>query len=154
MIEVIGDKLWQWDTGRTVRVTVPQGADIYEVHFHNGTTENALVGVIKTENGEITSEIPNIFLQSSNNITIYSVTVDESGERTEESLTVSVTARPKPDDYVYTETEVLNYTSLNKRLEALENGSGMTAEIKDGILYIDSPGTEGAEIIDGILHIK
>lgn len=116
MIEVIGGKLWQWDTGRTVKMTPKQGASIYEVHFDNGTTDNALVGVVKIENNEITSEIPNIFLQTSNIITVYSVCVDESGERTEESLTVSVNSRPKPDDYVYTETEVKTWDRLEAEI--------------------------------------
>lgn len=158
MIEVIGGKLWQWDTGRKVRLTAPWGAEIYEVHFDNDTTDNALVGVVKFENGIVTSEIPNILLQSSNNLTIYSVSVDENGRRTEKRLTVAVKRRPKPDDYVYTETEVKNWDSLEKKINAaidtLNEEIDTLNEEKESGKFDGADGQDGKDGQDGYTPVK
>lgn len=42
MIEVIGGKLQQWDSGRKIRL-VPDGVNVTEFHFENNYTTKALV---------------------------------------------------------------------------------------------------------------
>lgn len=122
MIKPIGGALWQWDTGRSVEISARPGCTVDEVHFYNGTTENALVGVLHDDGEKITAQIPNLFLQSANNLVVYSIMVDDDGEQTTESLTVCVNKKPKPDDYVYTETEVLTWKALDDRIKAIEEG--------------------------------
>ena len=119
MIKLVGGDLWQWDSGRKVEIKPKAGSTVDAVHFFNGTTENAKVGILKDDGS---AEIPNVFLQSSNNVVVYSVMVNESGEQTTESVVFSVNRREKPDDYVYTETEVLKWESLDERLKKVEEG--------------------------------
>lgn len=49
---------------------------------------------------------------------------------TEHHAEIFVLYRPKPDDYVYTETEVLNYAYLDERLNALE-GEGLANAVAE-----------------------
>ena len=63
-------------------------------------------------------------------IRAYLVMSTSNGERTVYSRTFFVESRPKPAGYVYTETETLNYSSLDKRLKKLE-GDGLTAALND-----------------------
>lgn len=122
MIKPVGGELWQWDTGRTVEVKAKPGCTVDEVHFFNGTTETALIGIVENVDGIVEANIPNVFLQSANNLVVYSVMVDPDGERTTESATFAVNKREKPDDYVYTETELLSWGVLDQRIKALEEG--------------------------------
>ncbi len=104
MIKVIGGALWQWDTGRKVQIIARGGYTISGVQFFNGTTENALRGILLADN---TAEIPNEFMQTANNLTVYAVMEHKNGERTIESVVLGVRKRKKPDDYIYTPTDVL-----------------------------------------------
>lgn len=124
MIRIIDGRLFQWDTARKCETIPREGETVDEVHFYNGTTENALVGVIS---GGV-SEIPNIFLQAPRIITIYAVMINADGERTTETAKFPVEARPKPDGYVYTETEVATWASFDERLKKVEENGKITDE--------------------------
>lgn len=123
MIKSVTRTLWQWSVGRFVKIIPPEGITVDEVHFYNGTTENALIGVHKADGDAIISEIPNILLQSSNNLTVYAMMTDSTGETTVECTTFGVRKRPKPDDYVYSETEVKSWYNLVSRVDELEKAS-------------------------------
>lgn len=120
MIKVVGGSLYQWDTGRKVSVQKRDGVSIAQVHFSHSGMQNALVTVPQEESGGVTAEIPNILLQSAQNLTVYAVVVDSDERKTIIDRTFSVVSRPKPEDYVYTETEVLNYDKLEKRIKKIE----------------------------------
>lgn len=126
MIRPIGGALWQWDSGRRVEITPRPGCTVDAVNFYNGTTEKALVGVLHNDGEVFTAKIPNLLLQSDNNLIVYSIMIDDDGAQTTESMTLGVNEKPKPDDYVYTETEILTWTELDGRIkvieEALETG--------------------------------
>lgn len=119
-IDVIGPLLYQWGLERKIKIIPPEGIEIDEVHFAHQYDTEALVVKTKTEDGELVADIPNILLQSSLPITIWLV----SGNQTICDDILTVTPRAKPADYVYAETEVLRYESLEARIAALENGGG------------------------------
>ena len=123
MIELIDGKLHQWDTGRKVKVSL-EGKTVSEVHFSTIALENALVVLPYEENGIIVAEIPNILLQNKWDICVHVVSTTEDCERTIGKRTFGVCHRPKPEDYVYTETEVLTWESLDERIKNLEKGIG------------------------------
>jgi ABC-type amino acid transport substrate-binding protein len=126
---LIGGRLYQWDTGRKVKVS-DKCKPVSEVHFSTLGDGNALVVLpYETENGTV-ANIPNILLQSNLGICVYVVSAAEDGESTITKRTFSVATRPKPEDYIYTETEVLNYTHLENRLNALE-GDGIAQAVAD-----------------------
>lgn len=124
VIETIGGKLYQWDTGRKVRITM-RDKPVIEVHFAHDNNENALVvQPVPAGNGVCEASIPNILLQSAENVSIYAVTQIDDCMMTASKCVARVTAREKPESYVYTETETLNYTTLATRLDEVEQSVG------------------------------
>ena len=107
----IQNKLWQWDTDIFIEVD-----SLCEVHFAAAGSSDAYVVESKLEDGRYLAAIPNILLQECKDIFIYVM----RGDDTLESKRVSIVSRPKPDDYVYTETEIKDYADLEKRIAALE----------------------------------
>lgn len=91
--------LFQWS-----RDIVLEFDQIYageEVHFSNNKA-NSLNKKID-ENGEVT--IPNILLTESIPIEVYLFITDEQEQYTKKKKILQVIARPKPEDYIYTEEE-------------------------------------------------
>lgn len=118
MIKLIGEQLYQWDTGRCVEIT---SLDVNEVHFSNCKKSDALV--VEAIDG--TAPIPNILLQENQSIRVYAVIKDKSGnEQTVDFCRLKITERERPADYVYTEVEIKNYDALEARIKALEENGG------------------------------
>ena len=110
MIKIIPDKecgLTQWDLNRKVIVTGYEGGA--EVHFASPGDDHGAY-VVKLVDGQ--AEIPNILLTMAGTINVYVYPAD----RTVFATALWVMAREKPDDYVYTETEVLSYKTLDEKI--------------------------------------
>lgn len=90
------------------------------MHFCNEDSESALVCKATVENSVATAFIPNILLQSDKELTVYAVITTDDDRRTVERNTFRVFERKRPDDYVYTETEVFSYKALEDRVKKLE----------------------------------
>lgn len=112
MIKLIGGELWQWDTGRQVQVT----SDANEVHFGCCIGNDALIVAVV----DGVADIPNILLQRSLDIKAWCVVCSDTCAKTIHEVVFDVNARNKPSDYVYTETEVKNYDTLEKLIKELE----------------------------------
>lgn len=110
---------YQWDTNQQILVTV----DCSEVHFTNDD-EKALVVEVRELLGHKYVTVPNILLQEAKCITAYAYE-----GHTKYQKTFRVIARAKPDDYVYTETEVLSYKEISDRQKALEAEHNALKEI-------------------------
>lgn len=126
-LQVLGQKpyFWQWDTGQKL---VVDNRDCGEVHFDNGTTDKALVVQIKSDkDGNRVAEVPNILLQMAKPLKAYLFQETENGAMTSTLYPFQVLARAKPEDYVYTETEILSYSNLARRINELEK-NGVSAE--------------------------
>ena len=116
-LQVLGPKpyFWQWDSGQKLEV---HDVTCGEVHFCNGTSDCALVVKIKTEpDGTRVVEVPNILLQTARPIKAYLYQRQADGAQTRTQYKIQVLPRTRPDDYVYTETEVLNYATLKDELD-------------------------------------
>ena len=109
------DYLYQWDINRSVRVSDPS---VTEVHFCNRTGDCSLVTKVYANptDSELYADIPNILLQSPFDIRVFAYC--DCYTKVEE--TFKVKARTKPDDYVYTETEVITVQTIEKRMDELE----------------------------------
>lgn len=122
-MKVLGTALYQWEIGRKICITPAPGTTVSAVHFaHPGDSEAPTV-IPREENGLIVADIPNYLLQSGRSIVAFLVDVDENKIETTSDRIFSVINRPKPADYVYTETEVLTWYSLEKRIKNLEENS-------------------------------
>lgn len=97
MIEIDGNELYQWDTGRRVVVT---GIEVEHVHFANqGDSKAVIMGAV-----DIHAQIPDFLLQSGKQLCVYAV----KDGITVESKTFYVKKRERPENYVY-EDDRRNY---------------------------------------------
>lgn len=134
MIEVIGRPLKQWELGRKIRILADE--PFTEVHFAQTGDAEALVVEPKEENGVIVADIPNILLQSHRKLFVWLVLSTDDSKENVEMAGFYIETKPKPSDYVYTETEIKNYEALEKRIKAIEasgGGGGTGADGKDGV---------------------
>ncbi len=137
-VKIIGTSLRQWETGRKLQVIYKSIAAATHLEFTNKGKENAFVVIPKEEDGIVVADIPNILLQSDQDIVVYYV--NASGDKTEviEECVISVKKRPKPDDYVYTESEVLNYTTLSARVDQIEKNGVSDNQVEVAVKkYLD-----------------
>lgn len=128
-------QLYQWDTGRVIEVFLVSREEVDEIHVYNGTTDSAIVLETWTENGRTYAKIPDILLQSDNNLDIYVTSHTDIGENTTQHVNVTVLSRVKPDDYVYTEEELRTWFSLEERIKELENSGKVLPEITEADDY-------------------
>lgn len=105
-IKIIGGPLSQWDLNRQVELA--SDAQIDEVHFAKSGDKSALV-VIPVDG---VANIPNIHLQNARNLIVYAV----GNDRTIGFAVFGVSARAKPEDYIYTETETLTFRALEEQI--------------------------------------
>lgn len=103
------DKFYQWDLNRKLIV---EDSSITQVHFSNAIYTTALV--CEVIDGIV--NVPNIILQDEFDIYVYGYDRDY----TKHSATFNVVKRTKPESYVYTETEILNYNVLLDRINELD----------------------------------
>ena len=90
-IKIVDGVLYQWDSGRKVRITTQQGESVDFVHYSNGNA----VEVVK-DGDSVIAPIPNILLQTAQSFAVYAVTISKDGTRTVYDCTFSVRAKPKP----------------------------------------------------------
>lgn len=105
---------YQWDIDR--RLIVEDSA-VSQVHFCNRTGECSLVCATFVENGVTLVNVPNILLQYNWGINVYAY----DSNYTKHSARFKVEQRSRPENYVYTETEVLNYINLLNRINEIDS---------------------------------
>ena len=109
-------EFFQWDLNQ--KVIVSEKVD--RVHFAiNGRIEATEVKEIEGQN---VADVPNIVLQSAGQLIVYAYIIGEGDEETITKVQECfwIKGRPKPPDYVYTETEVLSYETIRKELADIE----------------------------------
>ena len=103
------DHLYQWDLNR--KLIVP--STLTEVRFVQPGKSTALrVAVV-----DGTADVPNILLQASGMLTAFAFITDH----TVYAQTWQIDPMNKPDDYVYTATEILSWTTINDEAQAAIN---------------------------------
>ena len=112
---------YQWDIDRKLIV---EDASISEVHFCNQTDKYSLVCKTYIKDGLNLVNVPNILLQNDWRINVYAY----DSNYTKFSERFDVIQRCKPEDYVYTETEILNYNTLSDRIDAVDKNIGKTID--------------------------
>lgn len=117
MIEIDGNELYQWDTGRRVVVT---GIEVEHVHFANqGDSKAVIMGAV-----DIHAQIPDFLLQSGKQLCVYAV----KDGITVESKTFYVKKRERPENYVY-EDDRRNYIyELVENAEMAIYGANLAAD--------------------------
>ena len=156
-MKIIGSSLYQWEKGRQLQIFPLLNNTVSYVHFSNPGDREALVVKTKEENGVFVADIPNILLQSGANVIVYAVNISGESVETLVDCTFPVRKRAKPADYVYTETEVLNYAYLDKRLKDLE-GEGLAKAVaeylKENPVEAGATAEEAAQIAQNKRNIE
>lgn len=142
---------YQWDIDRKL---VIDDETITEVHFCNKTDSCSLVCEVYTEDGVRLVNVPNILLQTDWRINVYAY----DSKYTKHSTAFNVVARTKPADYVYTETETLNYNSLLERINSIEDDIGLAVKeyLDENPVEVEAGATEeeAAQIAANTAAIK
>ena len=135
MISLVGGELYQWDTGRIVKVVPDENVTVHEVHFSTKRMDYAYVLKTYTEDGVTYCAIPNIILQQTSRLLCYEVCENSDGEETIADVSFDIIKRNKPEDYVYTEQEHFTVVALENRLAKVEESAHIhkNKEVLDNI---------------------
>lgn len=114
-------EFYQWDTDRQLII---EDITISEVHFYKKLNECALVCEVFERDGLRLVNVPNILLQRSGEIRAYA----NCSCYTRKEARFKVIARGKPEDYVYTETEIKRWEDIESRLDEIEE-KGVSQEV-------------------------
>lgn len=120
MLELIGGaELWQWDTGRQIDCAGLQAGT--KVQFAYSDTQT-LSTAVKTADGANVADVPNQLLLRSGALMVYAYVTEAGGvSYTKYAARLNVQARPKPDDYVYTPTEVQSWQTIRDEIGDLDD---------------------------------
>lgn len=116
--------LWQWDTGRRLRV----GSGVEQIHYQNralGCSVDVDVGA------DGTAIIPDELLQDCHTLTAYVYVTDDTGAYTMEQQDFIVHKRAKPAGYVYTPTDQMTLQMIQRQIGDLAD---LTTEAKDTLV--------------------
>lgn len=141
------DHFYQWDLDRKLIV---EDAEITQVHFCNRTEECSLVCETYTEDGLNIVNVPNILLQDNWRINVYAY----DRNYTKFSEVFDVMKRSKPESYVYTETEVLNYNTLLDKMNGIEeNIAGAVQDyLEENPVEVDLTGYATEAYVDAAIE--
>ena len=118
--------LWQWDTGRRVKIT--DGDGVKQIHYQNkcfGRSVDVDVG----DDG--TAIIPDELLQDWHPLTAYAYAADDAGGYTKVQVDFVVHKRARPSDYVYTPTDQMTLQMIQRQIGDLAD---LTTEAKDTLV--------------------
>lgn len=116
--------LWQWDTGRRLRV----GSGVEQIHYQN----RALGGSVDVDVGtDGTAIIPDELLQDCHTLTAYAYVTDDTGAYTMVQQDFIVHKRAKPAGYVYTPTDQMTLQTIQRQIGDLAD---LTTEAKDTLV--------------------
>lgn len=116
--------LWQWDTGRRLRV----GSGVEQIHYQNralGCSVDVDVGA------DGTAIIPDELLQDCHTLTAYAYVTDDTGAYTMVQQDFIVHKRAKPAGYVYTPTDQMTLQTIQSQIGDLAD---LTTEAKDTLV--------------------
>ena len=116
--------LWQWDTGRRLRV----GSGVEQIHYQNKCFGRSVDVDVGTDG---TAIIPDELLQDSHPLTAYAYVTDDTGAYTMVQQDFAVHKRAKPAGYVYTPTEQMTLRMIQRQIGDLAD---LTTEAKDTLV--------------------
>ena len=120
------EELWQWDTGRRVKIT--DGYGVKQVHYQNKFLCRS-VDVDVEDDG--TAIIPDELLQDYHTLTAYAYVTDDAGGYTKVQQDFAVHKRARPSDYVYTPTDQMTLQTIQRQIGDLAD---LTTEAHDTLV--------------------
>ena len=109
-MKVTPNHLYQWDHNQ--RIVLEGVAAGTEVHYSCPGFDGGPVLVAYDEDGIIYADFPNEYLTRTETVRVWLHIDDGKRGTTVYSASINVKPKVKPDDYVYTPTEVLRWETL------------------------------------------
>lgn len=116
--------LWQWDTGRRLRV----GSGVEQIHYQNRALGGSVDVAVGTDG---TAVIPDELLHDCHTLTAYAYVTDDTGAYTMVQQDFAVHKRAKPAGYVYTPTEQMTLQTIQRQIGDLAD---LTTEAHDTLV--------------------
>lgn len=134
--------LWQWDTGRRVKIT--DGDGVKQVHYQNKCFGRSVDVDVGTDG---TAIIPDELLQDWHPLMAYAYVTDDAGGYTKVQVDFAVHKRAKPADYVYTPAEHAGFDRLRAEIGDL---SALQTDAKDTLVAAinEAAASGGSESMD------
>lgn len=107
------EHFFQWDLEQRLVVS---DASVNEVHFCNKTDDCSLRREVYELDGQRVVDVPNILFQDEMPLKVYAFCTNY----TKVCATFKIHARSKPEDYIYTDDELLTWEQLNERINQIE----------------------------------
>lgn len=142
--------LWQWDTGRRLRV----GSGVEQIHYQN----RALGGSVDVDVGtDGTAIIPDELLQDCHTLTAYAYVTDDTGAYTMVQQDFAVHKRAKPAGYVYTPTDQMTLQTIQRQIGDLADlttvaKGTLVAAINEAARTGGGAGSMGLRVADGYIQ--
>ena len=108
--------LWQWDTGRRVKIT--DGDGVKQVHYQNRCFGRSVDVDVGTDG---TAIIQDELLQDWHPLTAYAYVIDDAGGYTKVQVDFAVHKRARPSDYVYTPTDQMTLQTIQRQIGDLDD---------------------------------
>lgn len=116
--------LWQWDTGRRLRV----GSGVDQIHYQNRALGSSVDVDVGTDG---TAIIPDELLQDCHTLTAYAYVTDDTGAYTMVQQDFAVHKRAKPAGYTYTPTDQTTLQTIQRQIGDI---SDLTTAAKDTLV--------------------
>lgn len=124
---------YQWDSNRVIVISGVETNMVNEVHFCTIDSDTAIVVTPRISGNEIVASVPNVLLRQTKPIIIYIFSSSDTSEnRTIEVARIVVVSRPKPANYIYSETEVFSYAAIDRRVRAIEQSQSEAVRSVNG----------------------
>lgn len=109
----------QWDINPRIELIAFDAG--VEVHYAQCGYSGSPVVDPYYDNGKLYADIPNCFAQNTADICVWVFCMKEGRGKTAYTATISVFPKPKPDDYVHTETEIKRWDDLYRSIKDIQN---------------------------------
>ena len=144
--------LWQWDTGRRVKIT--DGDGVKQVHYQNRCFGRSVDVDVGTDG---TAIIPDELLQDCHTLTAYAYVTDDTGAYTMVQQDFVVHKRAKPAGYTYTPTEQLTLQTIQRQIGDLANlttvaKENLVAAINEAAASGGGAGSMDLRVADGYIQ--
>lgn len=142
--------LWQWDTGRRLRV----GSGVDQIHYQN----RVLGGSVDVDVGtDGTAIIPDELLQDWHTLTAYAYVTDDTGAYTMVQQDFAVHKRAKPAGYVYTPTDQMTLQTIQRQIGDLADltttaNDTLVAAINEAARTGGGAGSMDLRVADGYIQ--
>ena len=135
-------ELWQWDTGRRLRV---YDDSVKQLHFQNRNTYDTTVDVDVVDGF---AAIPDELLWSCSPLKVFAFVGSVSEGYTKVETTFTVNVRNKPADYVYTPTEKMTFEQILDIIGSLDE---LKTEDKTSLVAAINETSELKDMLNDVL---